>query len=130
MRKLTRRFIGTCMTAIAATALFAGCDQSDSTTGAGLTGASPGNWVNGPPPGSETGSNPGGAPTFGQPTGMGFSTGDAAHSGGQGSGLMGYHNTGAAGTSGAITDARIDLRDESRGIIDVPPKPAATSATE
>jgi hypothetical protein len=35
---------------------------------------------------------------------MGFSTGDAAHSDGQGSGLMGYHGTGAMGTSGAISD--------------------------
>ena len=46
----------------------------------------------------------GGAPTYGEPTGTGFPTGDAAHSGGQGSGLLGYHGTGAAGTSAAISD--------------------------
>jgi hypothetical protein len=46
----------------------------------------------------------GGAPTFGTASGMGFSTGDAAHSDGQGSGLMGYHGTGSMGASGAITD--------------------------
>jgi hypothetical protein len=48
-----------------------------------------------------------GAPSFGTPTGMGFNTGDAAHADGQGSGLMGFHETGAAGTSGTITDRRI-----------------------
>jgi hypothetical protein len=47
--------------------------------------------------------SPGAAPTFGTPSGMGFSTGDAAH-GGQGSGAMGYHGTGSMGTSLAITD--------------------------
>ncbi len=46
----------------------------------------------------------GGAPTFGDATGTGFHTGDAAHSGGQGSGLMGFHGTGALGTSAAISD--------------------------
>jgi hypothetical protein len=35
---------------------------------------------------------------------MGFSTGDAAHNDGSGSGLMGFHGTGAMGTSNAITD--------------------------
>jgi hypothetical protein len=127
MRKPTRCLVSTCVTAILSTALLGGCDHTDSTTstppntGTGLTGAKPGKELHGPPPGSETGSNPGGAPTFGKPTGMGFSTGDAAHSGGQGGGLMGYHNTGAAGTSGAITDARVDLRDDSRGVIVEPP---------
>jgi hypothetical protein len=49
-----------------------------------------------------------GAPSFNaQPSGMGFNTGDAAHADGQGSGLMGFHETGAAGTSGTITDHRI-----------------------
>jgi hypothetical protein len=48
--------------------------------------------------------SPGGAPTYGTPSGMGFSTGDAPHSGGQGSGLMGYHGTGSYGTNGTITD--------------------------
>jgi hypothetical protein len=49
--------------------------------------------------------SPAGAPTYGKDSGMGFSTGDAAHSGGQGSGLMGYHGTGSVGTNGAITDS-------------------------
>jgi hypothetical protein len=49
-------------------------------------------------------SSPGGAPTFGQPSGTGFSTGDSIHSTGQGSGAMGYNNTGATGTSNSITD--------------------------
>ena len=48
--------------------------------------------------------SPGGAPTYGKPSGMGFTTGDAAHSDGAGSGLMGFHGTGQMGTSGAITD--------------------------
>ena len=47
--------------------------------------------------------SPGAAPTYGTASGMGFSTGDAAH-GGQGSGAMGYHGTGEMGTSLAITD--------------------------
>lgn len=51
-----------------------------------------------------TPASPGAAPTYGTPSGMGFSTGDAAHSDGQGSGLMGYHGTGSMGTSGAISD--------------------------
>ncbi len=49
-------------------------------------------------------SSPGGAPTFGKPSGMGLATGDALNSTGQGSGYMGYNNTGAAGTAGAISD--------------------------
>jgi hypothetical protein len=48
--------------------------------------------------------NPAGAPTYGQQSGMGFSTGDAAHCSGSGSGLAGYNGTGKAGTSSAITD--------------------------
>ncbi len=48
--------------------------------------------------------SPGGAPTFGTQSGMGFSTGDAEHSSGAGSGLMGYNGTGSKGTSGAISD--------------------------
>ncbi len=46
----------------------------------------------------------GGAPTYGEATGTGFHTGDAPHSGGTGSGLMGFHGTGAYGTSAAISD--------------------------
>jgi hypothetical protein len=49
--------------------------------------------------------NPGGAPAFGSPSGMGFTTGDAAQSGGQGSGLMSFHDTGEYGTSGTITQS-------------------------
>ncbi len=48
--------------------------------------------------------SPGAAPSFGTPTGTGFSTGDGIHSTGQGSGAMGYHGTGANGTSNSITD--------------------------
>ncbi len=70
----------------------AGCGRSDDTA---LVPATT------PPP---TPASPGAAPTYGTPSGMGFSTGDAAHSDGQGSGLMGYHGTGAMGTSGAISD--------------------------
>ncbi len=53
---------------------------------------------------SPTDPGAGGAPTFGDATGTGFHTGDAAHSGGTGSGLMGFHGTGALGTSAAISD--------------------------
>jgi hypothetical protein len=49
--------------------------------------------------------HPASAVTFGKESGMGFSTGNAANSGGMGTGLMGYHGTGAEGTSGTITDA-------------------------
>ena len=69
-----------------------------------------------PPPPAPTPASPGAAPTYGTASGMGFSTGDAAHSDGQGSGMMGYHGTGAAGTSGAITDQH-----------EVPPPPASTT---
>lgn len=48
--------------------------------------------------------DPAGAPTAGVPSGMGFYTGSAAEYGGMGTGLMGFHDVGAAGTSGAITD--------------------------
>ncbi len=61
--------------------------------------------------------SPGGAPSFGQPTGTGFSTGDGIHSTGQGSGAMGYHSTGAAGTSNSITDthpAEVDPRADAK----------------
>jgi hypothetical protein len=49
-------------------------------------------------------SSPGAAPTFGKASGMGFATGDAIHTDGQGSGMAGYHGTGAAGTAGTVTD--------------------------
>jgi hypothetical protein len=127
MRMLTRNMMTLSTAALLGAGLIAGCDRNDSTTatpansGTGLSNAQPGKDVTGPAPGSETGSNPGGAPSFGQATGTGFSTGDAAHSGGQGGGLMGYHGTGSAGTSGAITDPRVDVRDPSRGVIVEPP---------
>jgi hypothetical protein len=118
MRTLSTKLKSLCViTAAAAPLCILGCEQSDKSH------SEP------PPPMIETGQNPGGAPTFGTPSGMGFSTGDAAHSGGQGGGLMGYNHTGAAGTSGTITDARTDLRDESRGVIVEPPKPE-TATTE
>ncbi len=82
----------------------AGCGRSDVTEDAVAT------------PASATQPSPGAAPTYGTPSGMGFSTGDAAHSDGQGSGLMGYHGTGAMGTSGAISDQH-----------EVPPPPPSTT---
>jgi hypothetical protein len=51
--------------------------------------------------------NPAGPVVAGAASGMGFNTGDASQTGGMGTGLMGYHDVGAAGTSGAITDATI-----------------------
>lgn len=48
--------------------------------------------------------NPAGAPPSGAASGMGFYTGSAGQTGGMGTGLMGFHDVGAAGTSGAITD--------------------------
>jgi hypothetical protein len=60
--------------------------------------------VTGPHRFPATPSDPGGAPTYGTASGMGFSTGNAAQAGGQGTGLMGFHGTGSAGTSGTITD--------------------------
>jgi hypothetical protein len=56
-------------------------------------------------PTSRPDANPAAAPTFGKASGMGFSTGDAVHSGGTGSGLAGYHGTGTEGTNGTITDS-------------------------
>ncbi len=99
-------------TALAAAALV-GCDRTDSTTatpantGTGMTGEGTGKQVTGP---VGVGANAdsqgaGGAPTYGEPTGTGFPSGDAAHSSGQGSGLMGFHGTGAMGTSAAVSDA-------------------------
>jgi hypothetical protein len=51
--------------------------------------------------------SPAGAPTYGEQSGMGFSTGDAIHSSGSGSGLAGYNGTGKAGTSSAISDTHV-----------------------
>jgi hypothetical protein len=73
---------------LSAALLIAGCDQNESTSADEF---------------ANTPSSPGGAPSFGSPSGMGFSTGDAAQAGGQGGGLMGFHHTGEAGTSGTIT---------------------------
>ena len=55
-------------------------------------------------PAADATPNPGGAPTYGVPSGMGFYTGDAAQTGGMGSGLMGFNGTGSTGTSGAVSD--------------------------
>ena len=100
-------------TALAAAAL-AGCGNTDSTTatapntGTGMTGIGPGAQVTGPNandlPMGPYGGGAGGAPSYGDASGTGFCTGDAAHSGGQGSGLMGFHGTGYLGTSAAISD--------------------------
>jgi hypothetical protein len=91
-----------------------GCGRTDSTTatppntGTGMTGIGNGQAVTGPdantPPAGPNDGGAGGAPTYGDATGTGFHTGDAAHSDGQGSGLMGFHGTGALGTSAAISD--------------------------
>ena len=54
--------------------------------------------------GPNSGQGAGGAPPLGEYAGNGFSTGDSAHAGGTGSGLMGWHGTGAQGTSMAISD--------------------------
>jgi hypothetical protein len=92
-----------------------GCGRSESTTstsansGNGMSGIGSGREVTGPAAEGEPrvyGVEVAGAPTFGTPSGMGFATGDSAHTG-QGSGQMGFHQTGAAGTSGTITDHRI-----------------------
>jgi len=83
---------GSVLLALAVAGGLAGCSKSDATTEMPLTTAAP------------TPASPGAAPEYGTPSGMGFSTGDSAHSDGQGSGLMGYHGTGAMGTSGAISD--------------------------
>ena len=97
------------LTAVAAL----GCDRTNSTnatvpnSGTGMTGAFSGKQVTGPTAyqvGPDSHDGAGGAPTFGEATGTGFHTGDAAHSSGTGSGLMGFHGTGAEGTINAISD--------------------------
>jgi len=72
----------------------AGCEKDDSTAEAPAPPATQPVEV----------ASPGAAPMYGQPSGMGFSTGDAIHTDGQGSGMAGYHGTGATGTLGTITD--------------------------
>ena len=47
---------------------------------------------------------PAGPRPYGEAEGNGFHSGDADHSGGTGSGLMGFHGTGYEGTSAAISD--------------------------
>ena len=99
-------------TALATTAIVIGCGKTDSTTatpansGTGMTGIGPGQNITGPVgvAANDPGLGAGGAPTYGEATGTGFPTGDAAHAGGQGSGMMGFHGTGAQGTSAAISD--------------------------
>jgi hypothetical protein len=93
-----------------ATAALVGCDRTESTsatpanTGTGMTGVGSGEQATGPTAAAPTGQGAGGAPSFGEATGTGFPSGDAAHSGGQGSGLMGFHGTGYEGTSAAVSD--------------------------
>ncbi len=99
----------TLWTTLAATIALGGCGKTESTTatpantGTGMTGMGSGKDVTGPIA-SAAPDGAGGAPTFGEATGTGFPSGDAAHAGGQGSGLMGFHGTGAKGTSYAISD--------------------------
>ena len=111
MLKLTRI---TSAISLAATLTLLGCGRSESTTstpantGNGMSGVGSGREVTDPEGArNDYGVAAAGAPTFGTPSGMGFSTGDAAHTDGQGSGQMGFHQTGAAGTSGTITDHRM-----------------------
>jgi hypothetical protein len=105
MLKLTRITGAICL---AATFTLLGCGRSESTTS---TPANSGDGMSGPAAEAEPrvyGSAAAGAPSFNAPaSGMGFTVGDALHADGQGSGLMGFHQTGAAGTSGTITDRRI-----------------------
>ena len=58
------------------------------------------------PPSPDATPNPAGAPLYGEPSGIGYYTGDAAQTGGMGTGLMSFHGTGSAGTSGTLTDIR------------------------
>jgi hypothetical protein len=110
------RRLATGGTLMLAAAAVIGCDRTNSTTATpantgtgatGGTGANMGRQVTGPTA-DQVGAPPAppwlSAPTFGEATGTGFATGDAAHASGQGSGLMGYHGTGAMGTSFAISD--------------------------
>src|SRR5947209_1640269 len=102
MNKQMRLASGTCVLAMLTVA---SCDRTESTTatppnsGTGMTGVGSGRDVTGPAA-NEAGWTPGraaaGAPSYGKPSGMGFSDGDAVHAGGQGGGLMGFHDTGAA----------------------------------
>ncbi len=122
----------TCLTAICLGAwmLASGCERTDSTsstppnTGTGMNGTVEGKDVMGPNAYSgDSPSSPGGAPAFGAPSGMGFPTGDAAHSGGQGGGLMGFGGTGANGTNGTITDRTTPATEQRGGV-----KSSATEA--
>ena len=104
--------IGTALLAAAAV-VAVGCDKTNSTyatppnSGTGMTGMGTDQQVTGPstnPALAYSTQGAGGAPTYGEPTGTGFYTLDAAHGSGTGSGMMGYHGTGAMGTSAAISD--------------------------
>ena len=113
MTLLARRFTTTLVSALTLAALGSsiGCDNDskvgvNANSGAGMTGATPGKQTLGPTGGEPALGNlgAGGAPPFGEPTGTGYATGDAAHGTGMGSGMLGYHGTGAAGTSAAVSD--------------------------
>jgi hypothetical protein len=100
MKTLARTLVGFSLCAFLSVLTACGGDESTATTAP--SSEQPAN----PLASTETPTppSPGGAPSFGSPSGMGLSTGDAAHSSGMGTGLMGFHGTGAAGTSGAISD--------------------------
>ena len=115
---------GTLGAVLAATAIVGGgCGKTESTTatppnsGTGMTGMGPGKDVTGPAAQANAGNDgAGGAPTYGEATGTGFASGDAAHSSGMGSGLMGFHSTGAMGTSAAASDMhKFDEKDLPKG---------------
>jgi hypothetical protein len=119
--------------AVAATLLtigMVGCSRHNSTSatppseGTGSDfGYGKGKDVTGPGRFGEMVPNPAGPVVAGAHSGMGFNTGDAAQTGGMGTGLMGFHDVGAAGTSGAITDVHSTqmLIDEQHGDFNTKP---------
>lgn len=106
--------------------LAVGCNRNESTTatppnsGTGATGMASvpgGAELTGPEKfGPNYHSDPAGAPNeaLGKPRGNGFRELTANQSGGMGTGLQGFNDVGASGTSGAITDTHhIERGDES-----------------
>ena len=94
-----------------------GCSRTESTdatepnSGTGATGMAPsispgGLEVTGPKYDAEHPADPAGAPNvaLGKPMGNGFRSLTADQAGGMGTGLQGFNDVGAAGTTGAITD--------------------------
>jgi len=117
--KWTSRAAWVCL-GLAATLWTGGCEGTDSTSATPPRSEIGAYWSTmdgreeyGPPPykyaaDANPGPAAGGAPSYGQPSGMGLYSGDSMH-GAQGSGLMGYHGTGQAGTSSAITASYVEV---------------------